>query len=284
MLDLYHAEPMANSLKTLLAIHEKGVPFGSHLVNLHNFEQHEPWYVRINPNGQVPALVHDGKVITESTVINEYLDEAFEGPPLRPADPYGRARMRIWTKFVDEYFCPALSFIGWHHMIRNITDKLTPEEFERKLAAGAAGQVAHLGAAGLHEGAARRVGPPGARFRGAHGEAAERNVLAGRRRVLTGRRERVRDGGAHAAAHAQHHESHRDTADHGLARTHECAARHAGRARHAQPRARDHRSRRTQHAHLRRPLPPQGTKCERGVTTQAAAGLPCLRRSPGRSR
>ena len=134
MLDLYHAEPAANSLKTLIAIKEKGVPFNSHFVNLHQFEQHEPAFVKINPNGQVPALVHDGKVITESTVINEYLDDVFEGPALRPADPYWRARMRVWTKFVDEYFCPALSFIAWHHMIRNITDKLTPEEFEAKIA------------------------------------------------------------------------------------------------------------------------------------------------------
>ena len=134
MLDLYHAEPAANSLKTLIAIKEKGVSFNSHFVNLHRFEQHEPAYLKVNPNGQVPALVHDGRVITESTVINEYLDEAFEGPPLRPADPYWRARMRIWTKFVDEYFCPALSFIAWHHMIRNITDQLTPEELEAKIA------------------------------------------------------------------------------------------------------------------------------------------------------
>ena len=133
MLDLYHAEPAANSLKSLIAIKEKGVAFASHFINLHKFEQHEPWYVRINPNGQVPALVHDGKVITESTVINEYLDEALAGPPLRPADLYWRARMRIWTKFVDEYFCPALSFIAWHHMIKNITDKLTAEEFEDKI-------------------------------------------------------------------------------------------------------------------------------------------------------
>jgi glutathione S-transferase len=134
MVDLYHAEPMANSLKSLIAIHEKGVKFTSHFINLHKFEQHEPAYVKVNPNGQVPALVHEGRVITESTVINEYIDEAFEGPPLRPADAYGRARMRVYTKFVDEYFCPALSFIGWHHMIRHITDKLTPEEFEAKVA------------------------------------------------------------------------------------------------------------------------------------------------------
>ncbi len=133
MPELYHAEPAANSLKTLIAIKEKGVPFTSHFVNLHKFEQHEPQFVKVNPNGQVPALVHDGKVITESTVINEYIDEVFEGPALRPADPYWRARMRIWTKFVDEYFCPALSFIAWHHMIRNITDQLTPQELEAKI-------------------------------------------------------------------------------------------------------------------------------------------------------
>ncbi len=133
-LTLYHGEPAANSLKVLLGIKEKGVPFESKLMNLHKFEQHEPWFQAINPMGQVPVLIHDGMVINESTVINEYLDEAFDGPALRPADPYGRAKMRIWTKFVDEYFCPALSFIGWHHMIKNITDKLTPEEFEEKLA------------------------------------------------------------------------------------------------------------------------------------------------------
>jgi glutathione S-transferase len=134
MLQLFHAEPMANSLKALTGIHEKGVPFESRFVNLHRFEQHEPAFVKINPNGQVPVLVHDGKVITESTCINEYLDEAFEGPPLQPPDPYGRARMRFWTKFVDEYFYPPLSHIAWHFMIRNITDKLSPEEFEAKLA------------------------------------------------------------------------------------------------------------------------------------------------------
>ena len=133
MLDLYHAEPGANSLKVLIAFKEKSVPFNSHYVNLHLFEQHSPAFKKINPNGQVPALVHDGKVITESTVINEYLDDTHPEKPLRPADPYWRARMRIWTKFVDEYMCPAISYIAWHHFIKNITDKLSPEEFEAKL-------------------------------------------------------------------------------------------------------------------------------------------------------
>ena len=45
MLDLYHGEPAANSLKTLIAFKEKGVEFNSHFINLHKFEQHEPWYL-----------------------------------------------------------------------------------------------------------------------------------------------------------------------------------------------------------------------------------------------
>ncbi len=48
----------------------------------------------------------DGKIITESTVICEHLqDELPSEPSQRPADSYGGAQMRMWTKWVDEYFC-----------------------------------------------------------------------------------------------------------------------------------------------------------------------------------
>jgi glutathione S-transferase len=134
VLELYHAEPGSNSLKVLQAIHEKGVPFVSHYVDLRRFEQHEPEFLKINPAGQVPVLVHDGRVLTESTVINEYIDTVFPGPPLRPADPFDRARMRIWTKFVDEQFRPALSYLAWHRVIPSLADALPPGEFERRLA------------------------------------------------------------------------------------------------------------------------------------------------------
>ena len=134
MLELYHAEPAANSLKVLIGLKEKRLDFKSRYVNLHKFEQHEDWFKKINPNGQVPALVHDGKILTESSVINEYLDDAFPQVPLRPADAYWRARMRIWTKYMDEYAQPSVSHIAWHQMIHTITDKLTAEELEARLA------------------------------------------------------------------------------------------------------------------------------------------------------
>ena len=83
-LKLYHAEPVANSLKSLIPLHEKQLSFESVYVDLHKFEQHEPWFVAINPEGQVPVLDHDGVIVTHTTVINEYLEDAFpDTPPLR---------------------------------------------------------------------------------------------------------------------------------------------------------------------------------------------------------
>jgi glutathione S-transferase len=128
MLELYHFEPFANSFKVLLCLAEKRLTFVSHRLGGSKFEQYSPEFLAINPLGQVPVLVHDGRVLTESSVINEYLDEVFPQVPLRPREPYERARMRIWSKFVDEYFCPALTVIGAHgarHYARKIpTDEL----------------------------------------------------------------------------------------------------------------------------------------------------------------
>ena len=59
-LKYYHAEPAANSLKSMIPLIEKGLEFQSVYVDLHKFEQHADWFVAINPEGQVPVLDHDG--------------------------------------------------------------------------------------------------------------------------------------------------------------------------------------------------------------------------------
>ena len=131
MLELYHDEPSANSMKPMLCLKEKGIDFVSRYIDLHSFEQHSPDFVRVNPNGQVPALLHDGEIITESTVINEYLDDVFPQVPLRPRAPAARARMRVWSKFVDEYFCPALSMHGWKVLVPGIVARLQSGEYDQ---------------------------------------------------------------------------------------------------------------------------------------------------------
>jgi glutathione S-transferase len=131
-LKLYHAEPLANSLKVLIPLKEKGLAFESVYVDLHKFEQHEPWFVAINPEGQVPVLDHDGTIVTHSTVINEYLEDAFpNAPELRPADPAGKARMRYWNKFVDEHVMNYVSMWGWHRMVGVIARGVESGEFEK---------------------------------------------------------------------------------------------------------------------------------------------------------
>lgn len=134
MLTLYSFGPRANSLKPLLTLYEKGLAFEKRPLNPSIFEHHEDWFKAINPNGQVPALVDEGQVVTESTVICEYLEDAHPTEiRLRPDDAHGRAQMRVWTKWVDEYFCWCVSTIGWDRMVSKMARALTDAEFEEKV-------------------------------------------------------------------------------------------------------------------------------------------------------
>lgn len=107
MLELHHFGFSTCSQKVRLALAEKGVDFVSREVDIMNGAQHDPEYVKLNPNHVVPTLVHDGHALIESTLINEYVDDAFSGPALRPADARQRHAMRLWTKRLDEKVHPA---------------------------------------------------------------------------------------------------------------------------------------------------------------------------------
>ena len=69
-------------------------------------DRFDPAYLKLNPKAVVPTIVRDGIVVTEATVIGEYLEDVFPDAPRRPSDAAGRARMRIWTKIVDEALHP----------------------------------------------------------------------------------------------------------------------------------------------------------------------------------
>jgi glutathione S-transferase len=66
-------------------------------------------YLRTNPIGRVPALeLDDGRVLPESEVICEYLEDRYPEPSLRPADPWLRARMRLLSRISDIYVVMAM--------------------------------------------------------------------------------------------------------------------------------------------------------------------------------
>lgn len=101
-LKLYHNDMSSCSQKVRLMLAEKNLDWEDGHLELRGGEHQEPWYIKLNPRAVVPTLIDGDIVVPESNVINEYLDERFPDPPLKPRDAYGRARMRLWTKQLDE--------------------------------------------------------------------------------------------------------------------------------------------------------------------------------------
>jgi len=90
-LELYHSVNSVCAQKVRVALAEKGLEYESHLMTLRG-DQFDPAYMKLNPNAVVPTLVHDGRIVIESSVILYYLDEAFPSPALMPRDPLAYAQ------------------------------------------------------------------------------------------------------------------------------------------------------------------------------------------------
>jgi glutathione S-transferase len=124
MLELFHHGSSACAAKVRFALEEKRLPWSGHVVDIFRGEQFRPEFLALNQKGVVPVLRHDGFVIPESTVICEYLEDAFPERPLFPLAARGRAQVRFWTKAVDEELHPACSAITYivshrHTLLRN---------------------------------------------------------------------------------------------------------------------------------------------------------------------
>ena len=102
MLALYHNDMSLCAQKVRVCLAEKGLAWESRHLTLRAAEHQQPWYRKLNRRAVVPTLVDDDKVIPESNVILEYLEETYPDPALAPKESYARARMRLWTKQLDE--------------------------------------------------------------------------------------------------------------------------------------------------------------------------------------
>ena len=96
MLQLYSYFRSSAAYRLRIALHLKGLAFDTVPVHLlkGGGEQLQSAYRAINPAALVPALQDDGATLTQSLAIMEYLEETHPQPPLLPADPLGRARVR----------------------------------------------------------------------------------------------------------------------------------------------------------------------------------------------
>jgi glutathione S-transferase len=129
MIALYHNGMSTCSQKVRIALAEKGQSFESHHLDLRARDQGKPEYLKLNPNGVVPTLVHDGHAIINSLCINEYIDDAFPEPPLRPADLKDRARMRYWAWTADEVHL-SLARLTHERLLKAAMKDLGPDELQ----------------------------------------------------------------------------------------------------------------------------------------------------------
>jgi maleylacetoacetate isomerase len=91
---LYTYPRSSAAYRVRIALNLKELAYESMPIDLLKKEQGAPAYLAVNPQGRVPALDLDGTVLIQSPAILEYLEEVYPEPPLLPAGPFARARIR----------------------------------------------------------------------------------------------------------------------------------------------------------------------------------------------
>lgn len=102
MLELYYASESLCSQKVKLVLAEKNLEWKGHLLNLLTFENLQPSYMRLNPRGVVPTLIHNSRILTDSAVIVRYLDENFPEPRLVSTEPESQEAMQNWIELQNQ--------------------------------------------------------------------------------------------------------------------------------------------------------------------------------------
>lgn len=134
MLTLYHAWDSTCSQKVRLCLAEKELDYEGVVLNLRRFEHLTDPFLEMNPAGYVPVLRHNGFMVTESTIINDYLEDAFPDVRLRPADPAGRAVVASWNRWVDDVTSPAIKLPSFQKNVGPGAATLAAEQVAAALA------------------------------------------------------------------------------------------------------------------------------------------------------
>ena len=134
MLELYNFSQSTCSLKVRICLEEKGLAWVDRCLVSKNHDHLSDWYLKLNPNGVVPTLLHDGRPVYESSVILQYLDQIHPETPLVPADAYEQAKMRAWLAFVDAVPTPAVRYPSFQFGgLRKKFQAMSDEEFDEQV-------------------------------------------------------------------------------------------------------------------------------------------------------
>jgi len=126
---LYNAPQSTCSQRVRFVLNAKGLAFDEVKLNLLDGDQLKPDYLKLNPNGVVPTLDHDGEIVIDSTVIAEYLDEVAPAASFTPENPVRRAHMRALMHFIDEMPAAAVRVPTFNLAFLPRFQKMSREDF-----------------------------------------------------------------------------------------------------------------------------------------------------------
>jgi glutathione S-transferase len=126
---LYNAPQSTCSQRVRFVLNTKQLPYDDVRLNLQAGDQLKPDYLKLNPNGVVPTLDHDGQIVIDSTVITEYLDEVAPERSFTPEDPVKRAHMRALMHYIDEMPAAAVRFPTFNLAFLPGFQKMSREDF-----------------------------------------------------------------------------------------------------------------------------------------------------------
>lgn len=136
---LYDALNSPAGRRVRIMLLEKGLQAEIHWLNLALMEQKRPEYLRINPNGTVPALRHGEETIFESSVICEYLDAIGTRPRLVPEHARLQRRLREWIAYEQEWARPFRDAIYETYARERLRGSgIRPEELPARIGANTA--------------------------------------------------------------------------------------------------------------------------------------------------
>ncbi len=133
-IELYHFWDSFCSFKVRICLEEKGLSWKGHYIDLMAFENLKPSYLSINKKAVVPTLRHDGHLIPESSIINEFLDDRYPEPPLKPSDALERAQMRYWVKVEEDELFTAIRPASLNLMMKKVFEKYSEADLDKLLA------------------------------------------------------------------------------------------------------------------------------------------------------
>lgn len=105
-------------MKVRMVLAAKSLPWQEVFIESWKFDHFQPEYLELNPSGIVPTLVEGDKVVTQSNVIVEYLEDAYPEPPLRPADPFLTAIMRKWMYIEQDHLFGNIVTLSFNSMMK----------------------------------------------------------------------------------------------------------------------------------------------------------------------